>query len=584
MAKPSKDRHGTYKIRKVVPVHLRYIIQKTELKRSLFTKSPNEAKLKAPAVLAEFDAVIEKARMLHDSESKITDGVIQALVFNWQAKKATELKSSSSNPFIHNIGDCIEINSDAVILPLDDIDNVFNRCKSKFDDYGKPKDSYCRTPKECRAAFHCKANNGVKKINKAIEQLRLSFGNELEAELLGQELVLTSDSLSYRKLLVEFAKSYLKVSDVAFKKTSVELSLKHLGEGIVPGVTGDNEHTVESLFTEYCSAKRRRDPDAAEALIKDYSTSINKFIKYSPNHLISNLTKRDIAGFRTILEQLPSTQKKDIKSLSLTGQIELADKNNLPRLSPLTVKNQMMALSGLCTFAKDEGLIDVNPVEGTTRNLSGKIDNSASAAKDYRREEILAIFSSKLFTEHYGPKKADYGRAHYWLPLLLYYTGARAEEIAQLDVADVYLDEEYPYLRLTNEGDDQSIKTGVSRQVTIHSHLLELGITDYISSLNGHKKLFPKLKRNNEGKYNVQVSKWFGNYLKNDLGIKRNGIKPFHSFRHHFMSHLRLNNIRPDIQNNITGHSQTSAGTGAIYGSYSLEQMSEVINTLPRCF
>jgi len=50
------------------------------------------------------------------------------------------------------------------------------------------------------------------------------------------------------------------------------------------------------------------------------------------------------------------------------------------------------------------------------------------------------------------------------------------------------------------------------------------------------------------------------------------------------MSHLRLNNIRPDIQNNITGHSQTGAGTGAIYGSYSLEQMSEVINTLPRCF
>ena len=47
MAKPSKDRHGTYKIRKVVPVHLRYIVKKTELKRSLFTKSPNEAKLKA---------------------------------------------------------------------------------------------------------------------------------------------------------------------------------------------------------------------------------------------------------------------------------------------------------------------------------------------------------------------------------------------------------------------------------------------------------------------------------------------------------------------------------------------------------
>jgi len=584
MAKPSKDRHGTYKIRKVVPVHLRYIVQKTELKRSLFTKSPNEAKLKAPAVLAEFDAVIEKARMLHDSESKITDGVIQALVFNWQAKKATELKSSSINPFIHNIGDCIEINSDAVALPLDDIDNVFNRCKSKLDDYGKPKDSYCRTPKQCRAAFQCKAGNGAKKINKAIEQLRLSFGDELEAELLGQELVLAKESLNYRKLLVEFAKSYLKVSDLAFKKTSVELSFKNLGEGTTINVMGHNEHTIESLFVEYCSAKRRREPDTAEGRIKDYSTSINKFIKHSPNHLISNLTKRDLAAFRNTLEQLPSTQKKAIKLLSFTKQIELADKNNLPRLSPLTVKNQMMALSGLCTFAKDEGLIDVNPVEGTTRNLSGKVDNSESAAKDYRREEILAIFSSKLFTEHYGPKKADYGRAHYWLPLLLYYTGARAEEIAQLHVDDVYLNSKYPYIKLTDEADDQSIKSGISRIVPIHPHLLELGLADYISPLDKNGRLFPKLELNTDNKYNVQVSKWFGRYLHEYLGIKRKGIKPFHSFRHLFITNLRQANVRLDIQNQITGHSQNNSGTGAVYGGYSLEQMSEIINTLPRCF
>ena len=95
----------------------------------------------------------------------------------------------------------------------------------------------------------------MKNIDKAIEHLRLSFGYELETELLGQEFVLTSDSLNYRKLLVEFAKSYLKISDVAFKRTSVDISFKHLDEGIVTNVTDDNEHTVESLFAEYCNAK-----------------------------------------------------------------------------------------------------------------------------------------------------------------------------------------------------------------------------------------------------------------------------------------------------------------------------------------
>jgi len=77
--------------------------------------------------------------MQHDSESKMTDGVMQALIFNWQAKKATELKSGSTNPYLHNIDSSIEINSDAIALPLEVIDSVFNRCKSKVDDYNQQK-------------------------------------------------------------------------------------------------------------------------------------------------------------------------------------------------------------------------------------------------------------------------------------------------------------------------------------------------------------------------------------------------------------------------------------------------------------
>lgn len=61
MAKPIQDKNGTYKIRKVVPAHLRYITGKSELKRSLLTKSSSEAKLKTPAVLAELDAIIENS-------------------------------------------------------------------------------------------------------------------------------------------------------------------------------------------------------------------------------------------------------------------------------------------------------------------------------------------------------------------------------------------------------------------------------------------------------------------------------------------------------------------------------------------
>lgn len=58
MIKPTKDRNGTYYIRKAVPQELRPAIGKGELKRSLETKDIEQAKLKAPAALAEINAII----------------------------------------------------------------------------------------------------------------------------------------------------------------------------------------------------------------------------------------------------------------------------------------------------------------------------------------------------------------------------------------------------------------------------------------------------------------------------------------------------------------------------------------------
>ncbi|WP_201241732.1 DUF6538 domain-containing protein [Halorhodospira halophila] len=50
-----------YYIRKVVPTHLRNVVGKRELKQSLQTKDPREAKLRAPAVLAQFDQTLAGA-------------------------------------------------------------------------------------------------------------------------------------------------------------------------------------------------------------------------------------------------------------------------------------------------------------------------------------------------------------------------------------------------------------------------------------------------------------------------------------------------------------------------------------------
>ncbi|MCO6763598.1 hypothetical protein KQH43_31385, partial [Streptomyces sp. EL5] len=73
----------------------------------------------------------------------------------------------------------------------------------------------------------------------------------------------------------------------------------------------------------------------------------------------------------------------------------------------------------------------------------------ARRRKDYTADELGTIFRSPLFTaEGWRPARKDYGQALYWLPILMYYTGARREELCQLRASDVQQDEGIPFLSI----------------------------------------------------------------------------------------------------------------------------------------
>ena len=82
MIKPTKDRNGTYYIRKAVPQELRPAIGKGELKRSLEMKDLEQAKLKAPAALAEINAIIQNAR----AERTVTQDDTEVIASVWMTR------------------------------------------------------------------------------------------------------------------------------------------------------------------------------------------------------------------------------------------------------------------------------------------------------------------------------------------------------------------------------------------------------------------------------------------------------------------------------------------------------------------
>jgi integrase len=149
----------------------------------------------------------------------------------------------------------------------------------------------------------------------------------------------------------------------------------------------------------------------------------------------------------------------------------------------------------------------------------------------------------------------------FWLPYLGLYTGARIEELCQLNLADIRQVGGILVFDI-NDRDEKRLKTQSSRRVVpVHPRLIELGLHDHVESMRkkGEDRLFPELKKQRDG-YSQVASKWFGRYRQ------KHGIdKPFHSFRHTFIDELKQLDVDHKKIAALVGHKDESM-TGGRYG------------------
>jgi integrase len=137
-----------------------------------------------------------------------------------------------------------------------------------------------------------------------------------------------------------------------------------------------------------------------------------------------------------------------------------------------------------------------------------------------RADELKRLFS------HLTQVAQQPAHAHeLWLPLVALYTGARVNEICQLNPqTDIHEEHGIPFFDFTTEteGDRRirkSIKNAIShRKVAIHSALLKAGFFDYVKAIKatGAKLLFPQWKPG-RGKASDNAEQWFIELVR-DLG------------------------------------------------------------------
>ncbi len=346
-----------------------------------------------------------------------------------------------------------------------------------------------------------------------------------------------------------------------------------------------------SLFDLYAAKKRLDDGDnrVTKKTLTSYRACMVRFIGLCGELAVDQVSRATVNIYREQLARVPA-KGEGTRGLTVVELIAKADAENLPRISAATVRNNLRALSAVLSHGVSIGVLSENAVlaSGASKGAAKAASRQAAASrrrKDYSREELHVIFTSPIFSEEgWSSPRVDFGKAWYWIPLLLYYTGARREELAQLLVADLQSEGEHFYLSVleTEDGEDgaRSVKTGGSRRrLPLHPDLIHRGFLDYVKSLPQGGQLFPKLTPNRAGYFGANFGKRWASYLTDVVKLSASAT-PAHGFRHTFKTLCREARIAEDVMDAITGHAGANT-VGRSYGRMPFVVLAQEIAKFP---
>jgi integrase len=298
-----------------------------------------------------------------------------------------------------------------------------------------------------------------------------------------------------------------------------------------------------------------------------------KAVKDRPATTVDDV-KRIIDAFDEYIYKKPASQIKRSDVNQFRDQLL-----NDEELHYKTVEKKLSLLSAVLQYAYDNEKLEVNPA-ARIRITRPKVRDKSRVP--YDREDLKRIFTGPIYSRRDRPKGGG-GEAAAWLPLLALYTGARIEELAQLNVEDIksHTDTEW-YIEIGDYAEGQSVKTNSSRRrVPIHPLLINAGLIRYRNRLEsaGSTRLFPDLKSDCKGNISGNFSKWWGRYARKQFGIK-DERKVFHSFRHAFKERCRDDSIIEEIHDALTGHTGRSVGRSYGGEQYPLRPLFEAIKNL----
>ena len=299
-------------------------------------------------------------------------------------------------------------------------------------------------------------------------------------------------------------------------------------------------------------------------MLKKLNLVLGLFLELGGDRPIELLRQSHLNDFFVLVQRLPPRWGDECRRRKISV-MELVKLEHSVTLAPKTLEDTYVAairvfLDNSVRDYQDQGFPTTLTAKGVRYAGTRKAgENKQRAFKPHELKRIFEGSELKGFA-------ADIDSLHmFWLPVIGLYTGARINELCQINPqVDLVLRDSVLCFELTEdsepgEGIEKSIKTAVNRSVPVHRHLLALGFAEYVSALKhkGATRLFPAWPTR-DGKASSAAAKWFSRFL-NQVGLHGvanedgKSVRGSHAFRFTVLTYGLLAKVNLRC---ITGHTE----------------------------
>ncbi len=341
----------------------------------------------------------------------------------------------------------------------------------------------------------------LQKVTVALTYNDLSAATDEADDLLAQHgITLDKSSEEYRRLCRELLKAQVEVFQTELRRWDGDYSNEPVL--VTPDhAAGELEVATEPLSAVISEFVRYKETDQSWTPKTGvmFKSGLQLFLDALGDKPVGTITKTDLRDYRELLHKVPARFATRFPDKSLQ---QILSEDAYPKLAPASVDKQLRYVKALFSFAVDQDYLSRSPADALRLKKSS---DPQKQRKAFSANDLRHIFDATYYAQRESRPE------RFWVPLCLLFTGARLEEVAQLDVEDVREVQGVWCFDFHEEGDDKSLKTAQSaRVVPAHSCLMELGLLKFVSSRRreGEPKLWPNLTKTQNG-YGSAVSKAF---------------------------------------------------------------------------